>query len=202
MKKNLYNIYNRRRINEQFNFDDLTFTDDDKDSMYDVNIFTHNVQTPADDYYKEMLQTGKVTEEGLNYLRDKVSLVKPKNKEELDMIIEIYSKYYDSRREPLNWLDVSEISNMFGLFKNRQYNGDISQWDVSHVRYMQFMFYKSQFNNDISQWDVSHVENMSYMFMYSKFTGDISRWNVSNVKDKIDVFSDSQVVSVRRPKFR
>lgn len=40
------------------------------------------------------------------------------------------------------------------------------------------------------------------MFMYSKFDKNISEWNVSHVKDKIDVFSDSQVIPAYRPKFR
>ena len=43
------------------------------------------------------------------------------------------------------------------MFSESQFNGDISNWDVSNVTNMIGMFYNSQFNGDISNWDVSNV---------------------------------------------
>ena len=43
------------------------------------------------------------------------------------------------------------------------------------------MFKESQFNKDISNWDVSSVTNMNRMFVDSNFNQDISTWNVLNV---------------------
>jgi len=38
-----------------------------------------------------------------------------------------------------NW-DVSNVKNMWGMFKNSKFNGDISKWDVSNVTDMGNMF--------------------------------------------------------------
>ena len=152
MRKNIRNLFNRNTINEQFNIGKIDLTNNKKPAR--PNIFNANPELPADVYYKQMLETGDVSDEAVEYLRDKVALVKVKSKEDLERIINIYSMQYYLQREPLNWLDVSEITNMFGLFRNKRYNGDISRWNVQNVKYMQFMFYKSQFNQDISEWDV------------------------------------------------
>ena len=91
------------------------------------------------------------------------SVIKPKNKNELLKIVNCYS--YNYKRDSLNWLDVSEITDMSDLFYDTMYNGDISNWDVSNVTNMKQMFRHSYYEHDLSKWDVSNVQNMSYMFV-------------------------------------
>ena len=120
-----------------------------------------------------------------NYITEKILINKnskivynyhPKTKDELKELVDKLIKERGNEAD-LNDIDTSEITDMYGLFKSSNFNGDISEWDVSNVKDMNSMFYRSKFtgeNGDISNWDVSNVENMISMFAYSEFNGDIS----------------------------
>ena len=88
----------------------------------------------------------------------------PKDKNELKDII-LQRIEAEGNKVDLNDIDVSEITDMSELFKETNFNGDISSWDVSNVTDMSNMFYRcSKFNQDISNWDVSNVKVMDYIF--------------------------------------
>jgi surface protein len=90
-----------------------------------------------------------------------------------------------------NW-DVSNVINMDQMFANSKFNGDISNWDVSNVIKMQSLFLQNfVFNGDISNWDVSSVTDMGQMFFYTQFNRDISNWDVSNVISMENMFYQS-----------
>ena len=113
----------------------------------------------------------------------------PETKEELKDII-LQRIEAEGNKVDLNDIDVSEITDMSELFRETNFNGDISKWDVSNVTNMCAMFCACEaFNQDISGWDVSNVTDMSYMFWGCKsFNQDISKWNVSNVTDMSYMF--------------
>ena len=119
--------------------------------------------------------------DNLTDLQKKAVVERPKNKKELREIIrEIIAE--KGPNCDLNFIDVSNITDMSYLFWKTKFNGDISKWDVSKVKGMTYMFASTPFNGDISKWNVSHVTKMAAMFMSSKFNGDISNWDVSNVE--------------------
>lgn len=62
------------------------------------------------------------------------------------------------------------------LFFMMRFNGDISSWDVSNVEDMYSMFRGSDFNGDISKWDVSSVRDMRNMFDNSPLEGKEPSW--------------------------
>ncbi len=96
--------------------------------------------------------------------------------------------------------DVSNVTDMSGMFFNTAFNQDIGGWDVSKVTDMgssqaisgkNGMFQGSDFNQDISEWKVSNVTNMRHMFAGTPFNQDISEWDVSNVNNMGYMFMGS-----------
>ena len=90
----------------------------------------------------------------------------PKTKKELQDIITRRIEQ-EGNEVDLNDIDVSNITDMSGLFKGTDFNGNISNWDVSNVTNMIGMFYKcTSFNQDISNWDVSNVKYAHFIFSH------------------------------------
>ena len=125
-----------------------------------------------------------------NILKNFVGIYKVSEWKELRDLIKYFTGKFGNECN-LNWIDVSNVTNMDDMFNESQFNGDISQWDVSNVTDMSGMFYDSTFNGDISKWDVSNVTRMNSVFYDSRFNGDISKWDVSNVTAMYHMFGCS-----------
>jgi len=122
---------------------------------------------------------------------------------------------------PIADWDVSEVTNMEGLFANRAtFTGDLSQWDVSNVTNMKEMFLlATKFDSNLDEWNVrkvtsmqgmfqkaytfkgsglsgwvvSEVTNMANMFnAASNFNADLSEWDISKVLDRRDMFEGAK----------
>ena len=93
-------------------------------------------------------------------------------------------------------LNVSNVTDMSGMFENAGYNAttfnlDLSGWDTSKVTDMSCMFDNAgnnatTFELDLSGWDTSKVTDMSGMFgnagqSATTFELDLSGWDTSNV---------------------
>lgn len=85
---------------------------------------------------------------------------------------------------------MTDMSHLFGtfstnsLFTTQDTYDDLSTWDVSNVTNMYMMFRRTQyggFNPNIVNWDVSNVIDMTGMFQSSVFNRNISQWTVTNV---------------------
>ena len=121
----------------------------------------------------------------------------PKDKKELMRMIDD-EVVKNGRTCSLNHIDVSEITDMSGLFRQSIFDGDITNWDVSNVKDMSFMFEYADFtgkNSDLSQWDVSNVDLMNYMFDHSKFNNrkSLNGWRVKETVQQRGMFISSPV---------
>ena len=102
----------------------------------------------------------------------------------------------------LNFIDISNITNMWSLFRHvamgchvdikKLRNVDISKWDVSNVKYFRHTFFDyTNFDCDLSGWNVHNLENAEMMFSRCenfKGTG-LDKWDVSNLKIASAMFS-------------
>lgn len=94
----------------------------------------------------------------------------------------------------LNFIDVSLVTDMSGLFENTGYeirNIKIDHWNTSNVTNMSHMFYDCTDLNypGIGDWDVSNVTDMTEMFYGCKqFNCNLSRWDLSSLKRSDSMF--------------
>ena len=170
---------------EDYNEETVDFNKDKIKSRTNQEVFKEKVQVACDS--KVFFPSAKDIIKQFNLIW------KPKDKDDLKDTIKAYCEYYNDWTLDLNFIDVSDITDMIALFIDMpEFNGDISKWNVSNVTMMRSMFCKTKFNGDISNWDVSSVTNMSYMFIESKFNGDLSKWDVSNVTNMYSMFAYSK----------
>ena len=78
-----------------------------------------------------------------HYIQEKLIIKKnkykyfPKTREELqDTILRRIKE--EGNEVDLNDIDVSKVTDMFSLFKETEFNGNISNWNVSNVTNMSF----------------------------------------------------------------
>lgn len=150
----------------------------------DVLVSQAIVEDIIEPIVKKILRGDNLTEGDYNALENHVGIYRFKSRSDFSKFMTIICKNDDLCDLCLNWIDVSNITDMGCLFRDSKFYGDISKWDVSNVTSMEMMFADSKFAGDISKWDVSNVTNMRGMFDNNRcFDDDISNWNTSSVKN-------------------
>jgi surface protein len=139
------------------------------------------------DIVYRIIDTGRLDTKDMHYILSLPAASYKANNNEIHLLVTNCVKIFGDDCN-LNWIDVSNVTNMCKLFEDSAFNGDISNWDVSNVTDMGAMFRSSKFKGDISNWNVSNVIYMDWMFYGTLFNGDISKWDVRNVKDMHRMF--------------
>ena len=173
----------KKQINEAFDFGTI--------NKQGKNANVYDIIYPIIKKIANKKKIADITDAEYNLLITYTGIYKARDKGELYNIIKNSIKYFGNECN-LNWIDVSNITDMYYLFRSTKFNGDISEWNVSNVTRMEQMFAWSEFNGDISKWDVSNVKDMGCMFTGTPFNGDISQWDVSNVRNMSSMFHQSE----------
>ena len=143
---------------------------------------------------KKLNKKVNVVDTVLQPIIQKINKGKELSQDDYDILTNCVGIYKVSERK--------ELKNLIDYFINQFGNECNLNWiNVSNVTDMKSMFEESEFNGDISQWDVSNVKKMANMFRDSKFNGDISKWDVNKVTYTQDIFKNSQIKEKYKPKF-
>ena len=88
-------------------------------------------------------------------------------------------------------------NNGLYVFSADSFNQDINSWDVSNVTNMEGMFYwADNFNQPLNNWDVENVTNMSNMFEDAgSFNKDLSSWCVEHIASEPTNFAINSPVN-------
>ena len=82
----------------------------------------------------------------------------PKERGELRNLIKQRIKK-EGNEVDLNDIDVSNINDMSYLFKNLDFNGDISNWNVSKVKNKNYMFYNCTIKDKYKPLQTANIKN-------------------------------------------
>lgn len=85
------------------------------------------------------------------------------------------------------------VTNLsYALVGASNWNQDISNWDVSQVTDMSGLFFWTKFSGDLSGWNTQSLVTTAFMFYDdTEFNVDISPWNVSNLQDAHGMFQSA-----------
>ena len=81
----------------------------------------------------------------------------------------------------LSKLDTSEITNMSSIFRQSNFNDNISNWNTSNVTDMEWMFFNAKSFNQELNFDTSKVTSMEGMFDYAESFNQAINFDTSNV---------------------
>jgi hypothetical protein len=134
-----------------------------------------------------------------NKLSKKTSMFKPKNQQLFSFmkgLFNLVEKRIVNDNLNLNWIDTSNISSMYMMFKGKTVMFDMTKWNTSNVTNFTECFADAHvYKNTIENWDVSSADELKYMFADATVNCDLSKWVIDKTKyiKYINIFKNCKI---------
>lgn len=138
-------------------------------------------------------------------LSKKVGSFKPNNQQLFSFMKGLYAlvkKRVVKENLNLNWIDTSNITSMYMMFKDKKVMFDMTKWNTSNVTNFTECFADAQVHkNTIETWDMSSADALPYMFAGATVNCDLSKWVIdkTNYPRYINIFKNCKIDNKRYP---
>ena len=87
------------------------------------------------------------------------------------------------------WVDVSNVSNAYGMFFESTFNTAFSNVDISSATNADAMFGEAIISQNITNLNLASATSVDYMFKRATINGTLSNWNISSLTDGTKMFA-------------
>lgn len=138
-------------------------------------------------------------------LSKKVGVFKPNNQQLFSFMKGLFALVEKRKVDPflnLNWIDTSNITSMYMMFKGKHVRFNMTKWDTSNVTNFTECFADAfVLRNTIEDWDMSSADALPYMFADATVNCDLSKWVIdkTNYPRYINIFKNCKIDNKRYP---
>lgn len=138
-------------------------------------------------------------------LSKKIGVFKPNNQQLFSFMKGLFNLVEKRKVNPfsnLNWIDTSNITSMYMMFKGKHVRFNMTKWNTSNVTNFSNCFADAfVLRNTIEGWDMSSAEELQYMFADATVNCDLSKWVIDKTKSLryINIFKNCKIDNKRYP---
>lgn len=132
-------------------------------------------------------------------LSKKIGVFKPNNQQLFSFMKGLFNLVEKHKVDPflnLNWIDTSNITSMYMMFKGKHVRFNMTKWDTSNVTNFSNCFADAfVLRNTIEGWNMSSADELQYMFADATVNCDLSKWVVdkNNYPRYINIFKNCKI---------
>lgn len=150
-----------------------------------VEYINESISSDAQDLFMKVISE-EWDEKLYNKISKKVGVFTPNNQQLFSFMKAIFNLVEKRKVDPflnLNWIDTSNITSMWHMFKGKHVRFNMTKWNTSNVTDFTDCFADAfVLRNTIENWDVSSGVYLQYMFADATVNCDLSKWIVDDDK--------------------
>lgn len=140
-----------------------------------------------------------------NKLSKKIGVFKPNNQQLFSFMKNLFNLVEKRKVDPflnLNWIDTSNITSMYMMFKGKHVRFNMTKWNTSNITNFSNCFADAfVLRNTIEGWDMSNAEDLQYMFADATVNCNLSKWVIDKTKypKYINIFKNCKIDNKHYP---